>query len=340
MNIKYIISAIGIALFSLNALSAGNFRVNLGDLDINAAAHKLPQEAMLGNGWKMFEPNESNGVCIADNSGEFTYLPQINGKSTGLSFKDGSGDYPVFSSNIDGIGYAVGVRQKGTSRWYPLTGNNSPISALDGTSILLLETRMVYVKTVQGNIDGKENASTQFEPIRVQCNGNLNWEHRLGEILPTSTIVKWAERTCDVKTTRQSVNLGIHDLAKVRSLKVGETFGHAQQSITIDCPSKMSIFYTIADNFHPSNISTNVIYLENENENPGFGVQIFESGKSTPLRLGGDRSLSSAHLYSLLTTGAVSQVVNKTFDFKYVKLSDDVKASNGNAQVTVTLVYK
>ncbi|MBC8652837.1 hypothetical protein GQR86_05375 [Providencia vermicola] len=128
----------------------------------------------------------------------------------------------------------------------------------------------------------------------------MNWISSVGEILPASTLISWAQRTCSISSVRQSVDLGVHDIAKVRSLNIGDTFGHAQQSITINCPKIMSVAYTIADNLHPSNINTDIIYLENNNENPGFAVRVYESGKSSPLRLGGDRSLSNSYVYSLL----------------------------------------
>lgn len=337
MNITQIFVSIGIAIFSFNVLGSTSYRINLGNLEINNAAHKLPQKALLGNGWKQFDHESGNAVCVASDTNNLKFQPLINSKTTGLSINDGAEHYPIFTTGIEGVGYAVGVRQKGTSRWYPLTDNNSPIDVVDGTSKLFLETKMMYVKTVQGKIEGKENAFARFDPIKVQCSGNMQGD---GEIQPAPALVTWEASTCEIKSTRQSVNLGVHELAKVQALKVGDTFGYAQQSVIIDCPSQMSIFYTIADNFHPSNVNTNIIYLENESETPGFAVQVFEAGKTTPLRLGGDRSLSSDHLYSLINTANVSQVVTKTFDFRYVKLSDNVKASDGNAQVTVTLVYK
>ncbi|HHR5880180.1 TPA: fimbrial protein [Providencia alcalifaciens] len=339
MKLKQIIAFFGISLFSLDVLSAGILRVNLGDLEINAATQKLPQTAVLGDGWKTFSSVSNNELCQANQAGSFTFLPQINGKSTGLTFKDGSGDYTVFHSGQEGIGYVAAVRQQGTSRWYPLKTHNNPIP-VEYASALPLEVQMMYVKTTSGNIEGKDNVVTNFEPINVQCMGNLDWISAVGEIQPTSTVIKWAQRTCEITGGRQSVNLGVHDIAKVRALNIGETFGHAQQSIVIDCPSQMSIFYSIADNMHADNINSNIIYLENQKEDPGFAVQVFEAGKSTPLRLGGDRTLSSSQLYSLINTGRSSEVITKTFDFKYVKTSNNVKATEGNAQVTITLVYK
>ncbi len=35
-----------------------------------------------------------------------------------------------------------------------------------------------------------------------------------------------------------------------------------------------AVAYTVADNLHPSNINTDIIYLENESENPGFAVRV------------------------------------------------------------------
>ncbi|MEX7539046.1 fimbrial protein [Providencia rettgeri] len=340
MNIKQIITSIGITLFSFSACSIGQFRVNLGDLEIDSAAHKLPRESILGNGWKQFEPSANHELCVAENSGNFKFMLQANSQPTGMTINDGSGSYPVFSTRIDGVGYVVGVRQKGTSQWYPLTGSNSEINAVDGSSALQLETRMMYIKTVQGDIEGSEKVATHFSTIKVQCTGDMNWISSVGEILPASTLISWAQRTCSISSVRQSVDLGVHDIAKVRSLNIGDTFGHAQQSITINCPKIMSVAYTIADNLHPSNINTDIIYLENNNENPGFAVRVYESGKSSPLRLGGDRSLSNSYVYSLLDKTSLSPIITKTFEFKYVKTSNEVKATNGNAQVTVTLVYK
>ncbi|WP_272693784.1 fimbrial protein [Providencia sp. PROV039] len=340
MNIKQIVASIGIIFFSFSASGISQFRINLGDLEIDAAAHKLPRESILGNGWKQFDPSSNHELCAADMAGNFKFTPQVNSQPTGIVINDGSGSYPVFNTNIRSVGYVVGVRQKGTSQWYPLTGNNSEISAADGSSTLQLETRMMYIKTVQGDIEGTDTAATHFSPIKVQCSGDMDWKTSVGEILPTSTLISWAQRTCSISSVRQSVDLGVHDIAKVRSLNIGDTFGHAQQSITINCPTIMSVAYTVADNLHPSNVNTDIIYLENHNENPGFAVRVYEAGKSSPLRLGGDRSLSTNYVYSLLDKTSLSPIITKTFEFKYVKTSNEVKATNGNAQVTVTLVYK
>ncbi|BBG59779.1 Uncharacterised protein [Providencia rustigianii] len=340
MNIKKIMTTISLMLCSIDALSAETFRVNLGELKVDNAAHKLPQTAILGNGWKTFDPSSNNELCTASHAGDFTFLPQTSAQTSGISFKDSSGEYPIFKTNIEGIGYVMGIRQQGTSRWYPVTGNNSPINGKEASSGLRLEARMLYVKTSAGSIEHKENESIQFQPVVVQCMGNLDWHNVVGEIQPIPTLVKWAQRTCEIKNANQNVNLGVHNLADIRALQVGQTFGYAQQSITIDCPSQLSVFYGIADNLHLANIDSNIIYLENNKEDPGFAVQIFESGNSTALRLGGDRSLSTSHLYSLVNTARSTQIITKTFDFKYIKTSNDVKATEGNAQVTVTLVYK
>ncbi|EOV8089850.1 MULTISPECIES: fimbrial protein [Providencia] len=340
MNIKQIIALVGITLFSFNALSIGQFRINLGDLEIDAAAHKLPREAILGNGWKQFESTGNQELCVAEGPGNFNFIPQVNSQPVGTVINDSSGSYPVFSTGINGVGYVMALRQKGTSQWYPLTGNNSEISAIDGSSSLQLETRMMYVKTVQGDIEGTDKAVTHFNPVKVQCSGDMNWISSVGEILPASTLISWAQRTCAVSSVRQSVDLGVHDIAKVRSLNIGDTFGHAQQSITINCPAIMSVAYTIADNLHPSNINTDIIYLENESESPGFAVRVYEAGQSSPLKLGGDRTLSNNYVYSLLDKASLNPIVTKTFEFRYVKTSNEVKATHGNAQVTVTLVYK
>ncbi|EPL6454374.1 fimbrial protein [Providencia rettgeri] len=340
MKIKQIITLVGLTFFTYSALGVGQFRINLGDLEIDAATHQLPRGAVLGNGWKQFNSTANSELCVAEAPGDFKFTPQINSRPLGQSITDGSGNYPVFSSGIEGIGYVIGVRQQGTSQWYPLTGNNDGIDAIAGTSVLQLEAKMMYVKTVQGDISGTEKTLTHYDPIKVQCSGNVSWKTSVGEILPASTLISWAQRTCNVSSTRQSVDLGVHDIAKVRALNVGETFGQAQQSITIHCPTVMSVAYTIADNLHPTNLNTDIVYLEDERDDPGFAVRVYEAGKSSPLRLGGDRSLSSNYAYVLLDKASLSPTITKTFEFKYVKTSNDVKASNGNAQVTLTLVYK
>lgn len=340
MNIKSIILTIGISLFSLNTFAVGQLRINLGDLKIDAAAHKLPRESILGNGWRQFETNANNDLCVAETPGNFKFRPQINSMPIGISISDSSGTYPVFSSGVDGIGYVIGVRQKGTIQWHPLTGNNNEINTIGDFDTLQLEAKMMYVKTAQQDFKETEPSMTYFEPIKIQCSGNMNWKTSVGEIIPTPTLISWAQRTCEISSVRHSVDLGVHDIAVVRRLNVGDTFGQAQQSITINCPTIMSVAYTIADNLHPNNLNTDIIYLENESEDPGFAVRVYEAGKSSPLRLGGDRALLGNHVYSLLEKTSLTPVATKTFEFRYVKTSENVKASSGNAQVTVTLVYK
>lgn len=342
MNIKQFILATSLTLFSSQALSSGSFFLLIRDFIIDDAAQKSSSGSLLGNGWQTFTANSDEDLCEAYMPGKFNYKTSITDSSAGISaVRADSQSYPVFKTSIDGIGYIMGYRQKGTSQWYPITSKEELHETQNNTEKLFLDIKIAFVKTISGEIKKTNSNKITLGSLPLQC-GSINTPltSSIGIIIRSSSLVTWKATSCEVKTKRETVDLGIHELVAVRKLGIGDNFGYAQQSMTVECPESMIVDYTIADNNNPNNIGSDIIYLENQSDNPGFGVQMFESGNSEALKLGGDRKTPGNYQYSFAKTTNKKEVINKNFDFKYVKLSDNVKASDGNAKVTVTLVYR
>ncbi|HEJ9484856.1 TPA: fimbrial protein [Proteus mirabilis] len=342
MNIKQFILATSVMLFSSQALSSNSFFLVINDFIIDEAAQKLSSGSLLGKGWQTFSAESNEDLCEAYMPGKFNYTTSISEGSAGISsIRADSQSYPVFKTNIDGIGYIMGYRQSGTSQWYPITSTEELHDTHDNTNKLFLDAKIAFVKTVSGEIKKTNSNRITLESLPLRCNRvNTSLTSGFGLIMRSSVFVTWKATSCEVKTKRETVDLGTHELVAVRKLGIGDNFGYAQQSMTVECPENMIVDYTIADNNNPNNIGSDIIYLENQSDNPGFGVQMFESGSSEALKLGGDRKTPGNYQYSFAKTTNKKEVINKDFDFKYVKLSDNVKASDGNAKVTVTLVYR
>ncbi|MDY3695918.1 MAG: fimbrial protein [Proteus mirabilis] len=342
MNIKQFILATSVMLFSSQSLSSNSFFLVINDFIIDEAAQKLSSGSLLGKGWQTFSAESNEDLCEAYMPGKFNYTTSISEGSAGISsIRADSQSYPVFKTNIDGIGYIMGYRQSGTSQWYPITSTEELHDTHDNTNKLFLDAKIAFVKTVSGEIKKTNSNRITLESLPLRCNRvNTSLTSGFGLIMRSSVFVTWKATSCEVKTKRETVDLGTHELVAVRKLGIGDNFGYAQQSMTVECPENMIVDYTIADNNNPNNIGSDIIYLENQSDNPGFGVQMFESGSSEALKLGGDRKTPGNYQYSFAKTTNKKEVINKDFDFKYVKLSDNVKASDGNAKVTVTLVYR
>ena len=342
MNIKQFIIATSLTLFSSQALSDGIFYLGINNFIIDDIAQKQPSGSLLGNGWQTFSASSDENLCEAFTPGKYNYVTKITKNLSGISaIREDSQSYPVFKTNIDGIGYIMGYRQQGTSQWYPITSAETYRETKDNTVKLYLEMKIAFVKTVSGEINKSTSNRINLESLNFQCTrGTTSLVMGVGLIVRSSPAVTWKESSCEVKTKRETVDLGTHELAAIRKLGIGDNFGYAQQSMTVECPENMIVDYTIADNNNPNNIGSDIIYLENQSNNPGFGVQMFESGSSEALKLGGDRKTPGNYQYSFAKTTNKKEVINKDFDFKYVKLSDNVKASDGNAKITVTLVYR
>lgn len=342
MNIKQFILTTSLTLFSSQALSSNSFFLVINDFIIDEAAQKLSSGSLLGKGWQTFSAESNEDLCEAYMPGKFNYTTSISESSAGISsIRADSQSYPVFKTNIDGIGYIMGYRQSGTSQWYPITSTEDLHDTHDNTNKLFLDAKIAFVKTVSGEIKKTNSNRITLESLPLRCNRvNTSLTSGFGLIMRSSVFVTWKATSCEVKTKRETVDLGTHELVAVRKLGIGDNFGYAQQSMTVECPENMIVDYTIADNNNPNNIGSDIIYLENQSDNPGFGVQMFESGSSEALKLGGDRKTPGNYQYSFAKTTNKKEVINKDFDFKYVKLSDNVKASDGNAKVTVTLVYR
>ncbi|EPL9569448.1 fimbrial protein [Providencia rettgeri] len=335
MKLKQIILLACLSIFSLQASAVTFWPSNF---TITASDQKASVGAVLGNGWEEFYSEPGDEVCITKDTGFYTVYLLFNGVATGLKTTIGSDSYDVYDTGISGLGYIISGRVKNVTNWS--SSRNDHFLNITEKKVLV-DARIAYVKTKSGPIDPVGFVKAKIRSLPVNCaNPQMNWEVGSGIINFDDPLILWEAKTCEVRTARETVNLGYYDYAKVRSLRVGENFGSATHSMTVECPNNMKVNYTIADNHHPSNIGNDVILLENNDENPGFGVQMFESGKSTALKIGGDRSSGSAHEYLFATTGNNSEVIDKSFDFKYVKLSNNVEATDGNAQVTVTLIYR
>lgn len=343
MNIKQFLLASSLTLYSSQTMSMNNFYILINDFSIDEVAQKAQQGAFLGKGWQLSSAGSNEYLCDAMIPNKYKYSTAIKTSLAGISSIRADGQsYPVFKTSLDGIGYVMGYKQQGTSQWYPITSSDTDLrETKDDTEKLFLEAKIAFVKTVSGEI--KQPTSSKritFDTLDFRCTQGLALNLAMGVIMRSPVNVQWNASSCEVKTKRETVDLGTHELVAVRKLGIGDNFGYAQQSMTVDCPENMIVDYTIADNNNPSNIGTDIIYLENESSNPGFGVQMFEAGSTQPLKLGGDRKTPGSHQYSFAKTANKKEVIRKDFDFKYVKLSDNVKASDGNAKVTVTLVYR
>lgn len=342
MNLRKLFTLFGMLLLSFEALSVGLYSIRVGDLTITHSDQIAPKGAVLGFGWKVFTPGYGEEICESVNPSSYTYTPSNSSRYAGMSVNHDSTNYPVFETNIDGVGYAMAVRQMGTSKWNPVvSGTGGVINTEPDTKMLNLEVKFAYVKTSEGSIDIPGTTVSLGETTVYCASTTGGWISSLGDIRLRGGGTAIDNRTCDVRTpTRQTVNLGTHSQSEINHLKVGDTFGATQQSMTIECPNKMTVYYAVTDNNNPENIGKDIILLENESEKPGFGVKMYEAGKSSALKLGGDKDLAAQYQYLFVKTGNTDEVATKAFDFKYVKTSQDVKAVDGNAQVTLTLMYK
>ncbi|HHR6078688.1 TPA: fimbrial protein [Providencia alcalifaciens] len=344
MKIKQLFAVIGMMMFSFDALSVGFYTIRVNNLTITNSDQAAQKGTVLGMGWVVYTPGYGEEVCEAVSPSRYSYNTNHAGKYVGMSISNESERYNVFKTNIDGIGYAMSVRQVGTSKWNPLSsGSSSLFEVASDTKELKLEAKFAYVKTIDGAINAQNVPAIALNETAIYCSNTTNgWISSLGYIrLNSGGAPTVDDRTCDIRTpTRQIVNLGIHNQSEIKTLNVGDTFGSAQQSMTIECPSKMTVYYAVTDNNNPETIGKDVILLENESEKPGFGVKMYEAGNSTALKMGGDRDLSGQYQYLFIKTSNTEEVATKVFDFKYVKTSQDVKAVDGNAQVTLTLMYK
>ena len=302
---------------------------------IDSAAQQQSTGTTLGSWQDLSTSISCTGSMDAD-----TYRFSNNGyTTTGITLSDGGKSYPVFKTYIEGVGVALAIREKGTSAWHPVTADQTKISLSKPGSNTSFDVKGIYVKTQKTLVP--TNVAQEISLIKTEClfYNSPTWMPE--ELSVRSNGAKQKAETCSVTNKTQSVDLGSHELMAVRKLKVGENFGHARAGLTVKCDAGMNVFFTLGDHLHSGNINTDTLFPENHNTNPGFGVQIFEPEKSEPYMLGGDKKTGSLHVYPFYKTGNSSaETITKYLDFKYVKLSDDVKATEGNAQATITLIYK
>ncbi|MBS9541816.1 hypothetical protein JD419_06715 [Morganella morganii subsp. morganii] len=331
---KHLFFSLCAGLFSFQA-GAYTDIAHMISVTIDSPAQQQPVGTTLGR-WQDLSSSINCDSAMAPD----TYRFSNNGyTTTGVTLSDDGKRYPVFKTYLEGVGVALAVRERGTSAWHPVTENQTSVSLNKSDSNIVFEVKGIYVKTQKTLVPTK--VSQEVSLVKIACMFSSSSVSMPIELSVRSNGATQKAETCNVTNKTQSVYLGTHELTAVRKLKVGQNFGHARAGLTVKCDAGMNVYFTLGDHLHSGNINTDTLFLENHNTNPGFAVQIFEPEKSEPYKLGGDKKTGSAHQYPFYKTGnSSSETITKYLDFKYVKLSDDVKATEGNAQATITLIYK
>ncbi|EOE0522212.1 fimbrial protein [Providencia stuartii] len=312
------------------------------ELVFDDAAGEVASGTIIGEGWQIY----SGTVCQSNlnnpkEQGKFTEMRFYDARyATGLTVNFGGKAFPVYAGNVKGVGYAWGIREDGDPEWYPIKDRygSGPFSLEKPDTEVRIEIAFARVR-VDGIPPKGDTKISRDARAFFTCYKDDDPQYTYDGFIDSSyTHLKSTASTCNINTKRLNIDLGEHDLNRVNRFDVGYRFGLAEESIEMSCNAEMRVYMTLGEYGRASKIGSDFIELTDNSDSPGYGVQVFHNG-SPALKVGGDKNVVTDNHQLLFRTEAGKKNYTVPLRFEYVKTAKKVKASSGNAALTLTFAY-
>lgn len=320
------------------------------NIDVNNITFFNPQDSvpdfsLLTGEWDYVSPAQNQMCNATDVTGEFYNKSTLSSvqASTGNSIVIDGMSYTIFKSNVDGIGWIMGVKDRNAKVWTALTTTASqvfPFSGSNPTSTTLgAEIKFSFVK-IPGKLPAGAHAITTQQVAQFNCT-LLTGQVETARITLNSTTINIASLACRVTTDSVvPVTLGSVSIADLAG--VNQNFGNkAEQVVGLTCDRGVIPAMTISDTSNYAN-TTDVITLSPDSTASGIGVQAFYNGQAK--RLGLDSSSKNNPNQIILNNGNATTVANQNINvplaFQYIQISENVIAGSANAAASITFSYQ
>lgn len=264
--------------------------------------------------------------------------------SSGYTTTINGSTYTIYTTNIPGIGWIMGVRDPNAPLWTPLTNSELQIYPYPGGPVsdsynLGANVQFAFVK-LPGSLAVGTNTFPRQQIATVYCYPNDSNPRESANIYVDTTQIKVQALACQV-TTAKNVAIPLGEFTLNQLPPVNGNFGEFSSTVELSCDSGLTPWMTISDASNAGNTS-NVIKLSPDSTASGVGVQVFYNNQTVAKSLGMDTSSKGNPNQFQINNKTTSngQHVSVPLQFKYIRTEQVVKPGDANAAATITFSYQ
>lgn len=274
--------------------------------------------------------------CTQKNVKNLTVEP-LGQVVSGVTYTDGGQAYPIYETNVPGIGYAFGWSFQYNGPWDAVKPGKTEIFSGAATA-LTVYYRVSLVAT--GRLVGGRYTIPRQTLSTLTANLGDGTSISNNSYFGGSGTLNVTTRGCKVTSGATSAvvlpTLVSHSLKSVGAVSDAS----ASFSIAVNCDANVGLYATLTDTSNPTNTS-NTLTLAGNSTATGVGIQMFRSGKTTALGLGPDSSAKgNTNQWYVGRSSASGGNFNIPLDAKYVKTEPTIKPGTVSARSTITFSYQ
>lgn len=296
----------------------------------------------IGSGWGAVTTNPTffNGGADCLISTGIT-LPMVTGAQlSGITYTEGGLTYPIFGTNVPGIGIIIGIKATSAANYTPVTRpityfypNSTPSRGMG----ISLHAKLI----VTGRLTTGVYPIASQDLVRVYANGPAGSNTATKDSILTlnATTVTIKARTCEM-VGAASRSVPLLPVSKNLFSGVGTTAGApADFSLTTRCGDGVKLYATMTDGSDAGNTGNTLKPAEGTTAS-GVGVQIVRDG--LPISFGPDSSASGNinQWYIGTANSGGSEVFTIPLKARYVQTETNMVAGAVKARATVTFSYQ
>lgn len=296
----------------------------------------------IGSGWGAVTTNPtlfSGGAdCLIRNG---TTLLMMGGETKpipGITYTEGGLTYPVFPTNLPGIGIIIGIKATSAANYTPvnIVTNFYPEPAPSQGMGVSLQAKLI----VTGRLTTGVYQIPRQDLVRVFANGPLsNTATGVSVMSLNTTTVTITARTCQM-TSATTQNVPLPRVTKNQFSGPGSLSAVGYNfTLSTLCDSGVKLYATMTDANDPSNTG-NTLSLGTGSTASGVGVQILRNNQA--IAFGPDSAASgNTNQWFIGTAGSGGkETINIPLEAKYVQTESNMVAGNIRSRATVTFSYQ
>ncbi len=296
----------------------------------------------IGSGWGAVTTNPTlfsggadcqirNGITLLMMGGGTKPIP-------GITYTEGGLTYPVFPTNVPGIGIIIGIKATSAANYTAvnIVTNFYPEPAPSQGMGVSLQAKLI----VTGRLTTGVYQIPRQDLVRVYANGPLsNTATDVSVMSLNTTTVTITARTCQM-TSATTQNVPLPRVTKNQFSGPGSLSAVGYNfTLSTLCDSGVKLYATMTDANDPSNTG-NTLSLGTGSTASGVGVQILRNNQA--IAFGPDSAASgNTNQWFIGTAGSGGkETINIPLEAKYVQTESNMVAGNIRSRATVTFSYQ
>ncbi|UEP23696.1 fimbrial protein [Burkholderia ambifaria] len=263
----------------------------------------------------------------------------------GLTHVSDGVTYPVYPTEIPGLGYIIAIRDPNATRWTSISPPRSQIYPGPGTGTGAAPGSLGFTAQVKFIATGQIKAGTY--PARQMKIATLRVTDKNGTTTATDVPLYIGAFTLTSTTKACTITQGANQIVNLPTVEARSFTGpgsnswqSAPFSISLKCDAGVSVYATMSDVTTPSN-TTDILSLTADSTATGLGLRIFTDGASKPVRFGPDSSvIGNTNQWFVGLSQSSGTLFTLPFTARYVQSGSQVGTGTVSARSSITFSYQ